>query len=67
MVGFNRIDMSERIDTTKTTGLHECIICHYCYFYEINFRYQPKVCDDCFNKNHNHYYCTTFLEKCSYK
>ena len=20
-----------------------------------------------FNKNHNHYYCETFLEKCSYE
>ena len=27
----------------------------------------PKVCDVCFNENHNHYYCKVFFEKCSNK
>ena len=25
----------------------ECIICDYWYLIEINFRFQPKVCDGC--------------------
>ena len=32
----------------KTNGLlEECIICHYWYFLQINFGFQPKVCDSC--------------------
>ena len=37
--------MSEGIDLNKTNGLQEYIICHYWYFLEINFRFQPKVCN----------------------
>ena len=29
------------------SGLHKCSICHYCYFLEINFRFQSKVCNGC--------------------
>ena len=25
------------------------------------FQFHPKVCDDCFNENHNHYYYKVFL------
>ena len=39
--------MSEGIDIGKTGELHEFIICHYCYFFQINFRFQPNVCDGC--------------------
>ena len=32
----------------KTNGLlEEGIICHYWYFLQINFGFQPKVCDSC--------------------
>ena len=51
----DRIDVSEVIDVNKTNSLCKHIICHYWYFLEIDFRFQPKVCDGCFNKNHNHY------------
>ena len=35
--------MYEGVDVNKTNGLHEHIICHYWYFIEINFRFQPEV------------------------
>ena len=47
MLEYERIDMSERIDVNKTNGLQECIICHYWYFLEMNFRFHSKVCDGC--------------------
>ena len=45
MLEYDRIDVSEGLDTNKTHGLHECTICHYWYNLRINFRFQPKVCD----------------------
>ena len=38
-------DVSERIDVNKTNSSLECIICHYWYFFKINFRFQPKLFD----------------------
>ena len=31
----------------KTKLLHKGIICHYPNFLRINFRFHPKVCNDC--------------------
>ena len=39
--------MPEEVTVNKISGFHECIICHYWYFLELNFRFQPKVCDGC--------------------
>ena len=43
MLNYDKIDVSEGIDTDKTDGLHKCIICHYWYFLRKNFKYQPEV------------------------
>ena len=40
------LDVSKRIDVNKTNGLLEYTICIYYYFLEINFKFQPKVCND---------------------
>ena len=47
MLKYDRIDMSEEIDVNKTNGSCDRIICHYWYFLEIKFRFQPKVCGVC--------------------
>ena len=44
MLECTRIDVSKRIGINKTT---DCIICHYWYFLQINFRFQPQECDSC--------------------
>ena len=31
----------------KNRGLHERRVCHYCYFFKINFTYQASVCGGC--------------------
>ena len=44
-----RINVSEGIDVNKTTDSRGCIICHYWYLFKINFRFQPKLFDVCFD------------------
>ena len=46
MLEYDKTEVTEWIDTL-TNGSHECIICHYCYFLEINFRNDPKVYNGC--------------------
>ena len=47
MLEYNRIDISERIDINKTNASKECHICHYWYFKDIGFKYQPYLCNGC--------------------
>ena len=47
MLEFNRIDISEGIDTNKTSASKECNICHYWYFLDKNFSYEPYLCNGC--------------------
>ena len=44
---YDRIDVSEEIDVNKTSGSKECDICHYWYFLNGGFTFQPNVCDGC--------------------
>ena len=41
--------MSKRTDVNKANSSFECIICHWLYFFKIDFRFQPKVFDGCHN------------------
>ena len=47
MLEYDRIDISEGIDTGKTSASTECNICHYCYFLDKNFNYDPYLCNGC--------------------
>ena len=47
MLGYERIDISEGIDLHKSNKSVECMICHYCYFKDVGFKYQPYVCNGC--------------------
>ena len=46
MIQYKRIDISEGIDFNKTNNSKECMICHYWYFKDIGFKYQPYVCNE---------------------
>ena len=39
--------MSEGIDINKTNASKECDICHYWYFSDKNFNYEPYLCNGC--------------------
>ena len=47
MLEYDRIDISEGIDITKTNASKECDICHYWYFKDIGFKYESYLCNDC--------------------
>ena len=47
MLEYYRIDISEEIDINKTNASKECDICHYWYFLDKSFKYEPYICNDC--------------------
>ena len=47
MLEYDRIYISEGIDVNKTSASKECGICHYCYFKNIGFKYEPYLCNGC--------------------
>ena len=48
MLYYDRIDISEGTDVNKKTNTSkECDICHYWYFLNYSFKFQPSVCNRC--------------------
>ena len=46
MLYYDRIDISEGIDPTKSNKTRECMICHY-FFFNHGFQFQDYVCNCC--------------------
>ena len=44
---YDRIDVSEETDVNKISASKECDVCHYCYFLNYSFMFQPNVCNRC--------------------
>ena len=47
MLEYDRIDILERIDVSKTNASKECDICHYLYLKDIGFTYELYLCNGC--------------------
>ena len=48
MLEYDRIDISEGIGVNNSSDKSkECHICHYWYFLDKNFSYEPHVCNRC--------------------
>ena len=47
MLEYKRTDISEVIDVNKTNLSKECDNCHYWYFKDISFKYEPYLCNGC--------------------
>ena len=47
MLQYKNIDISEGTDTNKTSTSKVCMLCHYWYFKDIWFRFEPHVCNKC--------------------
>ena len=47
MLEFDKIDVSEGIDISKTNASKECDICHYWYFLNKVFKYEPYPSNSC--------------------
>ena len=47
LLEYNRIDISERIDVSKTSLSKECDIWYYWYFKDVGFKYENYLCNGC--------------------
>ena len=47
MVYYDKIDLSQGIDVSKTSASKECDVCDYQYFLDYRFKFQPNVCNRC--------------------
>ena len=47
MLQNDRIDVSEGIDINKTSESKECMLCHYWYFKDVGYKFQPYLCNGC--------------------
>ena len=47
MLEYDRIDISEGIGIKNANASRECKICHYWYFKNIGFEYEPHLCNGC--------------------
>ena len=48
MLQYERIYVSEGIDINKTSASKECMLCHYWYFKDVGYKFQPYVCNGCY-------------------
>ena len=49
MLQYERIGISEGIDTNKTSASKECMLCHYCHFENTGYKFESNI----FNKCHD--------------
>ena len=49
MLEYNKIDISEGIDISKTNKSKECMLCHYWFFLDKKFSCGSCLCDGCNN------------------
>ena len=47
MVLYGRINVFEGIDINKTSASKDCDDCHYWYFLDKRYKFQPYVCNGC--------------------
>ena len=47
MLEYDRVGISEGIDIKKTNASKTCKICHYWYFKDIYFKYEPHLGNGC--------------------
>ena len=47
MLQYDWIDVSEEIDINKTSESKECMLSHYWYFKDIDYKFQPYICNGC--------------------
>ena len=47
MLQCEKIDVSEGVDTNKTSASKECMLCHYWNFNDVGFKFELHVCNKC--------------------
>ena len=46
---YKKIHVSEGIDVNKTSLSKKCELCHYWYFKNVGFKFEPHFCNKCHN------------------
>ena len=49
MLQYEKIILSEGTDINKTNASKECMLCHYWYFKDAGFKFEPLVYNKCYN------------------
>ena len=49
MLQYEKYDVSEGIDINKTSASKECMLCHYWYFKDVGFKFEPHVSNKCYD------------------
>ena len=47
MFQYEKINVSEAIDVDRKNASKECMLCHYWYFKDVGFKFEPHVCNKC--------------------
>ena len=47
MLEYDRINIYEGVDFNKASASKECDTCHFQYFKDIGFKYEPYLCNGC--------------------
>ena len=47
MLQHEKIDVLEGIDVNKTNASERCMLCHYWYFKNVGFKFEPHVSNKC--------------------
>ena len=47
MLCYVRFDVYDGIDVNRASKSKECAVCHFWYFLDKRFRFQPDVCNGC--------------------
>ena len=47
MLQYEKIGISEEIDTNKKSLSKECMLFHSLYFKDVRFRFEPHICSKC--------------------
>ena len=47
MLQYEKIDLSKGIGNNKTSATIECMLCHYWYFKNVGYKFEPHVCNKC--------------------
>ena len=47
MLQYEKIDVSEGIGINKSNKSKKCMICHYWYFKDTGYEFEPYVCNKC--------------------
>ena len=48
-MNYKNVTVSEGIDVNKTSLSKECELCHYWYFKDVGFNFEPNVCNGCYD------------------